>query len=87
MSDAATSNANTQFALTSNWLDYGDTTTSADLTCWQPLTYQWWSGPSRILLKLSDAMYLRKLARRDKRLRKILREFTPHIELTLDFDE
>jgi len=87
MSDAATSNANTQFALTSNWLDYSDETSAADVTCWTPMTNYWWSGPQRILLKLSDAMYLRKLARRDKRLRKILEQFTAHIELTLDFDE
>lgn len=44
-----------------------------------------WPTYTRIRLKLSEVLYLRKKARQDKKLRKILQQFTGHIEIEVDF--
>lgn len=49
-------------------------------TYWPNYTYE-----RKISLKLSEVMYLRELAAEDKKLRKILKKFAPHIEITVDF--
>ena len=52
-------------------------------------SYGWpnyyWSSQTWIDLTLTQVEYLRKLALKDTKLRKILQEFGPHIRVTVDF--
>lgn len=74
----------------------GDCTTWQATDNWE--TVQYWTYPiygntvsttyswrSKIRLKLSEVLYLRKQARRDKKLKKILQKFGEHIEIEVDF--
>ncbi len=45
----------------------------------------WHTTDRKITLKLSEVMYLREKAADDKKLRKVLKKFAPHIEITVDF--
>ena len=45
-----------------------------------PHTYE-----RKISLTLSEVMHLRTVAANDKKLRKTLKKFAPHIEITVDF--
>lgn len=85
--------------LNENWLD--TTTGQDVNLCQQSNTGDWeyttWTYPiygntcttyswsSKIRLKLSEVLYLRKQARKDKKLQKILRKFGSHIEIEVDF--
>ena len=82
-------------ALNENWLEttsgglvtYDNDTVTCEWTGW---TYPWqtstyWGAPLKIRLTLTEILYLRKQAQKDKRLRVILQQFTPYIEIEVDF--
>lgn len=67
---------------TANSLSVGGSAT------WYPANY-WTYGytePRKIRLKLSEVEKLRAAARKDKALKEVLRKFTGHIEIEVDFE-
>lgn len=49
----------------------------------EPYTYAY--SASRVRLTISEVEELRKVAKKDKRIRDIFQKFTDHIELIVDF--
>ena len=87
-------------ALTTKWLDGTTDTVSSNYistscncgttagTCYTT-TFTYWPynsySPVKLTLKFSEVEYLRKLAKKDSKLKKILSNFGPHIEIEVDF--
>jgi len=69
-------------SLNTNWLDGTSTTIYGNTLAYWPYTYSY----TRVRLQLSEVEVLRKAAKKDKAVREILRKFTNHIELVVDFD-
>jgi len=84
------SDAVATYAVTDEWLEHATATTGTYQTIagYNPWTYPYVYHPNdpEITLKLSEVEHLRKRARGDAKLKRILRKFTPHIRITVDFD-
>ena len=52
---------------------------------WYTPSYPWNYCTPNITLKFSEVEYLRKAAKKDAKLKKILKNFGPHIEIEVDF--
>lgn len=73
--------AQTNYITTTGGATGWDHNTCTGSTYWYPWNYTY--SPS-ITLTVTEALHLQKVASNDRRLRKILKKFTPYIAVELD---